>query len=51
MGMENYTPKVIWFDEKINNEENQFYFKRLKSEFNNINQYKSLDEGFEKFVI
>ena len=29
--------KVIWFDENIDNEENQYYLKQLKSNFNNVN--------------
>jgi len=41
--------RVIWFDEAINNEENQKFFKQLKSEFKYINGFQSLDEGFKHF--
>ena len=41
--------RVIWFDETINNEENQKFFKQLKSEFKYINGFQSLDEGFKHF--
>ena len=41
--------RVIWFDEKINDEENQNYFKQLKELFSNSKGYQSLDKGFENF--
>ena len=41
--------KVIWFDENIDNEENQYYLKQLKSNFNNVNTYLIFDEGFKNF--
>ena len=41
--------RVIWFDETINNEENQKFFKKLNSEFKYINGFQSLDEGFKHF--
>ena len=39
--------KVIWFDEHINNKENQEFFKLLSSNFNESKGYESLNEGFE----
>ena len=41
--------KVMWFDEKIGNEENQKYFKKLKSIFISWEGFQSLDQGFENF--
>ena len=41
--------KVIWFDDLINDDYNQECFKQLKSIFNNIKGYQSLDKGFEYF--
>ena len=42
--------QMIWFDEQINNNENQIHFTKLKLIFNNnIKGYKLLDEGFEIF--
>ena len=41
--------KVIWFDEHINNKENQEFFKLLSSNFNESKGYESLNEGFEIF--
>ena len=49
--MDNNNIKIIWFDEQIKNIENQNNFKKLKSIFNNIEQYQLLDEGFENFYI
>ena len=46
--------KIIWIDEKIKTEENQNYFKQLKSIFKNfrdIEQYDELDKSFENFYI
>ena len=39
--------KAIWFDEHINNKENQEFFKLLSSNFNESKGYESLNEGFE----
>ena len=39
---------IIWFDENINNKENQDYIKRLNSIYNSKG-YNSLDEGFKNF--
>ena len=41
--------KAIWFDEHINNKENQEFFKLLSSNFNESKGYESLNEGFEIF--
>ena len=49
MKLKNNDIKVIWFDEKIGNEENQKYLKTLKSYFYNVNTYLIFDEGFENF--
>ena len=43
----NSNSKAIWFDKNINNDENKKYIQQLKSLFNNIKGYQSLDEGFE----
>ena len=41
---------VLWFDENINNYENQKYFNRLKTSFCYLKGYNDLlDEAFEKF--
>ena len=39
--------KAIWFDEHINNKENQEFFKLLSSNINESKGYESLNEGFE----
>ena len=39
---------IIWFDENINNEENQDYLNSLNSSYKNLG-YNSLDEGFKNF--
>ena len=39
--------KAIWFDEHINNKENQEFFKLLSSNINESKGYESLSEGFE----
>ena len=41
--------KVIWFDENINNNENQQYLKQLKDIFTETQGYNLLDKGFENF--
>jgi len=41
---------ILWFDENINNDENQLYFNRMKTLFKNVKGYNDiLDEGFEIF--
>ena len=49
MELKNNDIKVIWFDEKIDNEENQKYLKTLKSNFYNVNTYIIFDDGFKNF--
>ena len=41
--------RFIWFDEKIDKDENKKYFKELRTINNNFKGYKSLDEGFQHF--
>ena len=41
--------KVIWFDDQINNEENENYFNQLKSFFHKSRKYARLEEGFNNF--
>ena len=41
--------RFIWFDEKIKEDENKKYFKRLRAINNNFKGYRSLDEGFRHF--
>ena len=41
---------ILWIDEKINNDENQIYYHRLKTSFCNFKGYNDLlDEVFELF--
>ena len=47
----NIDKKVIWFDEFINNKENQDYLNILKSNFNNAEGYASLDNGLENLYL
>jgi len=48
-GDQKHKIKVIWFDEQINQKENQNYFKQLKSTFKRSESYRLLDEGFDNF--
>ena len=43
---------IIWIDENVFNEENQFYFKILKEKFPNIKitTFNDLEEGFENIL-
>ena len=50
MGNSSSEIQILWFDEKINNNENQIYFNQMKTSFRNFKGYNDLlDEAFEKF--
>ena len=48
-GSDSNNINVLWFDEYINDEENQDYLKELKKTYKNIKEYQSLDKGFYNF--
>ena len=48
-GDKNNKIKVIWFDEQINNKENNNFYKELKSKFVKSEKYQILDKGFNNF--
>ena len=49
-GTDTININILWFDEKINNNENQLYFNRMKTIFKNVKGYNDiLDESFEIF--
>ena len=42
---------ILWFNENINNDENQLYFNRMKTLLKNVKGYNDLlDKGFEIFI-
>ena len=49
---EKFDLDIIWIDEKINNNENQFYLQKMKNDYPNITitAYDKLEEGFNKIL-